>query len=149
MDYTRWAFSLVTVFGVLFLSGTMISLVSSQLQCSKVNWTVSVQQGAIWASLPTVFYGVTTYFELVRSWFANPLKTFGVPEDSAQVFGVGYVVMLITWMMTVWNIHNTEKVACNPDAQEMTEFKKKLMAELQAKQAIEEKNSEAKVEIQK
>jgi hypothetical protein len=144
MDYKLWLFSLAAVFGALFISGVSISLLSSQLQCSKLNWTVSAQQGAIWASVPTLFYGVTTYFEVVRSWFANPLKTFGVPEDSAQVFGVGYVVMLFTWVMTVWNIHNTEKVACNPDANEMTEFKKKLMAELQAKQEAEEKNAAVK-----
>lgn len=142
-------FSLVAVYGVLFISGVIISLLSSQLQCSKINWTVSAQQGAIWASIPTVFYGITTYFEVVRSWFANPLKTFGVPEESAQVFGVGYVVMLLTWMMTVWNINKTEKMACNPDASEMTAFKQKLMADLQAKQEAEEKNAEAKVVAQK
>lgn len=144
MDYKTWLFSIGSVYGVLFISGVIISLLSSQLQCSKINWTVSVQQGAIWASIPSLFYGLTTYFEVARSWFANPLKTFGVPEESAQVFGVGYVVMLLTWIMTVWNIHNTEKIACNPDAGEMTEFKKKLMTELNEKQQAEEKNAEAK-----
>jgi len=149
MDYKLWTFSLVAVYGVLFISGVIISVLSSQLQCSKINWAVSAQQGAIWASVPTVFYGIMTYFEVVRSWFANPLKTFGVPEESAQVFGVGYVVMLLTWMMTVWNINKTEKVTCNPDTSEMTAFKKKLMTELQAKQEVEEKNTEAKVVAQK
>ena len=144
MDYKLWLFSLIAVYGALFVSGMIISLLSSQLQCSKINWLVSLQQGAIWASLPTLFYGVTTYFEVVRNWFANPMKTFGISETMAPVLGVGYVVMLFTWIMTVWNIHNTEKIACNPDAQEMTEFKKKLMAELQAKQEAEEKNSETK-----
>ena len=144
MDYKLWSFSMLAVFGVLLIAGTVISLLSSQLQCSKVNWTVSLQQGAIWSVAPTLFYGITTYFEVVRSWFANPLKTFGLPEETAQVVGVGYVVMLITWIMTVWNIHNTEKVACNPDLQEMTQFKQKLMAELQAKQEAEEKNDEIK-----
>lgn len=145
MDYKLWLYSLLAVYGLLFISGLVISLLSSQLQCSKINWTVSAQQGAIWASVPTIFYGVTTYFEVVRNWFAVPLKTFGVPEDSAQVFGVGYVVMLFTWVMTVLNINRTEKVACNPDAKEMTEFKKKLMAELQAKQEAEEKNASATI----
>lgn len=144
MDYKLWAYSILAVYGVLLIAGVVISLLSSQLQCSKVNWTVSLQQGAIWASVPSIFYGITTYFEVVRSWFANPLKSFGVPEEMSQVVGVGYVVMLITWVMTVWNIHNTEKVSCNPDLQEMTEFKKKLMAELQAKQESEEKNDEKK-----
>jgi hypothetical protein len=144
MDYKLWAFSLVAVYGVLFIAGVILSLLSSQLQCSKINWAVSAQQGAIWASVPTLFYGVTTYFEVVRNWFANPLISFGIPQEYAQVVGVGYVVMLFTWMMTVWNIHNTEKIACNPDAKEMTEFKQKLMAELQAKQEAEEKNDSDK-----
>jgi len=143
MDYKLWAYSLVAVYGVLFISGVLISLLSSQLNCSKLNWAVSAQQGAIWASLPTLFYGVTTYFEFIRNWFSIPLQSFGVPEDKAPMLGVGYVVMLFTWIMTVWNIHNTEKVACNPDAKEMTEFKQKLMAELQAKQEAEEKNASA------
>lgn len=144
MDYKLWSYSILAVFGVLLIAGSVVSLLSSQLQCSKINWTVSLQQGAIWASVPSIFYAITTYSEVVRSWFANPLKTFGLPEDTAQIVGVGYVVMLITWVMTVWNIHNTEKVACNPDLKEMTEFKKKLMAELQAKQEAEEKNDEKK-----
>ena len=145
MDYKLWGFSLIAVFGTLFIAGTVVSLLSSQLQCSKINWAVSAQQGAIWASLPTLFYGITTYFEVVRNWFAIPLQSFGVPEDKAPMLGVGYVVMLITWIMTVWNIHNTEKVACNPDDKEMTEFKQKLMAELQAKQEAEEKNASVKI----
>ncbi len=149
MDYKLWMFSIVAVYGVLFISGVIISILSSQLHCSKINWAGSAQQGAIWASLPTIGYGITTYFEVVRSWFANPLKTFGVPEESAQVFAVGYVVMLLSWVMTVWNINKTEKVACNPDTSEMTAFKQKLMAELQAKQEAEEKNAEAKVVAQK
>jgi hypothetical protein len=133
--------SLAAVYGVLFVSGVIISLLSSQLTCSKINWAVSAQQGAIWASIPTLFYGVTTYLEVVRNWFTVPLQTFGVPQDKAPTIGVGYVVMLFTWMMTVWNINNTEKKACNPDAKEMTEFKKKLMAELDAKQQAEEKTA--------
>jgi hypothetical protein len=145
MDYKLWIMSILAVYGVLFISGVVISLLSSQLQCSKINWLVSVQQGAIWASIPSLFYGVTTYLEVVRNWFTVPLQSFGVPQEKAPVIGVGYVVMLFTWMMTVWNIHNTEKTACNPDAKEMTEFKKKLMAELDAKQEAEEKNASVKI----
>ncbi len=145
MDYKLWLMSLLTVYGVLFISGAIISLLSSQLNCSKVNWTVSTQQGAIWAFIPTLFYGVTTYFEVVRNWFAVPLQSFGIPQEKAPIIGVGYVVMLFTWMMTVWNIHNTEKVACNPDVNEMNQFRQRLMAELQEKQEAEEKNASVKI----
>jgi hypothetical protein len=144
MDIKTWIYSLLAVFGTLFVSGVSISLISSQLQCSKVNWTESARQGVIWSVFPTIFYAISTYFEFFRNWFVNPLRSFGVSEEYAPVVGVGYVVMLITWVATVWNVRNTEKAACNPDVKEMTNFKRKLMDKLKAKQITEEKNAEKK-----
>jgi flagellar biosynthesis/type III secretory pathway chaperone len=50
--------------------------------------------------------------------------------------------MLAGWISIVKNINQSEKAVCNPDAQEMTEFKKKLLAELQQKE--QEKVANAK-----
>lgn len=144
MDFKQWGFSLLAVYAVLYIVGLVISILSSQLQCSKISWTTSAQQGAIWAAYPTGLYALATYFEFVRRPFSNTLLSFGLPEDKAEVIGVGYLVMLIGWIATVWNIHNTEKVACNPDVKEMTEFKQKLIAELQQKEEEKEKNATAK-----
>lgn len=144
MDYKQWGFSILAVYAAMYVVGLAISLLSSQLQCSKISWTTSAQQGAIWAAYPSVVYMLATYFELVRRPFSNTLMSFGLPEDKAEVIGVGYLVMLIGWIATVWNIHNTEKVACNPDVKEMTEFKKKLVTELQQKEEEKEKNATAK-----
>ena len=142
MDYKSWGFSIIAVYAALFVAGLLISVLSGQLQCSKINWSTSAIQGAIFAAPASGVYAISTYFPIIRGPFVNTLISFGLPEDSAQIFGVGYLVMLTSWISTVWAIHNTEKQTCSPDLQEMSEFKKKLLAELQSKQEAEEKNNE-------
>jgi hypothetical protein len=74
----------------------------------------------------------------------NSLKALlGFSQETAEVLGVAYLMMLVSWVATVWNINQTEKAVCNPDAQEMTAFKQKLIAELKQKQEAEDKDNEA------
>jgi len=74
----------------------------------------------------------------------NTLKSLlGFSQENAEVFGVGYLMMLVSWVATVWNVQQTEKNVCNPSAQEMTEFKQKLVAELKQQQEAEQKHNEA------
>lgn len=145
-NYTSWGFSSLAVYGVLTGIGTVISAVSSQLQCSKMSGPTSAMYGAIWATPPALVYILSTFFEWVRSPFTNTLKSapFGLTDESSQFVGVGYLMALTTWIMTSWAINRTERAVCNPDAKEMTDFKKKLVAELQQKQQDEEKNKAVK-----
>lgn len=145
-NYTTWGLSSLAVYGILTGIGVGISAMSSQLQCSKMSGTMSATYGAIWAAPPAIIYLLSTFFQQVRSPFANTLKTapFGLTDESAQFVGVGYLMALVTWIMTSWTINRTERAVCNPDAAEMTAFKKKLIAELQQKQQEEEKNAEKK-----
>lgn len=143
MEIKAWSLSVVAVFVVLFLAGMIISLLSSQLQCSKVGWSTSAVEGAKWSSYSTLVYAVASYFDRVRNPFSSTLVGFGLSADVADVVGVGYLVMLMSWVATVWNIHNTEEAVCNPDVNEMTAFKKKMLAELQAKQEAEDANETA------
>ena len=144
MDFKQWGLSILAVFAILYVVGLLISILSSQLQCSKISWGTSAAQAGIWAAPATGVYALATYFEVIRKPFSNTLVMFGLPQDKADIIGIGYLVMLVTWISTVWNIHNTEKAACNSDAKEMTEFKQKLLAELQSKQEAEEKNAQPK-----
>lgn len=128
----------------LFVSGFIISLLSSQLQCSKISVVTSLKEGGIFASIPTIVYGLATYFDAVRTPFKNTLESFGISPDSSPHMAVGYLVMITCWITSVWIIHSTGASVCVADVQEMTEFKKKLMAELQEKQEAEEKNKETK-----
>lgn len=145
-NYTSWGLSSLAVFGVLTGIGIGISAMSSQLQCSKMSGTSSAMYGTIWAAPPAILYMLATFFQSVRSPFVNTLQSapFGLTDETAQFVGVGYIMALTTWIMTSWAINRTERDVCNPDAKEMTDFKKKLITELQQKQQEEEKNATTK-----
>jgi hypothetical protein len=132
-----------SVYGVLLITGVVISLLSTQLQCSKISFSVAFLEGLKFGVIPTILYGVATYFEVVRTPFIDFFASRGL-EKSAPVFGIGYLIMLGAWVSGVWNVHNSEIATCVPSTSEMTEFKEKLMKELADKQAAEEKNATAK-----
>ena len=132
----------MAVFLILGIAGFIVSILSSQLQCSKRSFTESLKQGFISATAPSLAYAIAAAFELVRNPFSNTLYSFGVPLDKSQIVGVGYVTMIIFWITTVWNIHNTEASVCTPDLKEMSDFKKKLLAELHQKEIEKEKHAQ-------
>lgn len=140
----KFILSIVAVYAMMFVVGMCISLLSSQLLCSKINASVSAIQGSIWAVYPSIVYAISTYFPFIRTPFSNTLQKFGIPESYSHTIGIGYITMCMVWVSTVWLIQNTEKGSCNPDVAEMTEFKKKLLAELQQKQEAQEKNETTK-----
>lgn len=126
---------------VLFIIGFCISLLISFLCCSKVSPTISAKYGAIWMSLPTALFAVANYFDSVRHVFSSVLQSsFGLTEDKAQIVGVGYLMMLGSWIMTTYIIHGTESDVCKPSIDEMKEFQDKLMKELKQKEAEKEEN---------
>jgi len=142
MDWKLLGFSAIAVFAVLGVAGVIISVLSSQLQCSKRNVSESFKQGFISAAGPTLFYAAAAFSELVRNPFSNTLSSFGLPADKADIVGVGYIIMIIFWVTSVWNIHVTEATVCSPDLKEMSEFKKKLLAELHQKEIAKEAHAQ-------
>jgi len=144
MDYKLLAISSACVYGTLFISGTIISLLSSQLHCSKIGWSESFSQGAVFGIMPTIVYAVSAIFLMIRKPFSNTLQTFGIPEMYTPVLGVGYLVMLTCWITVVNNIHKTTKAVCNPDVNEMTRFKKNLLEKIAEKEREKEENAEKK-----
>jgi len=138
MDYKLLAFSGLGVYGVLTLSGMIISLLSTQLQCSKIGFTTSLSQGAISAVGPTIAYILGAAFLIIRHPFSGTFESFGIPEETARIVGVGYLPMLVSWVTMVLNIQNSEKTVCQSTAKEMTDFKKKLLAELAEKEKAKE-----------
>lgn len=144
MEIGKLFVSVGGVYVLLFFAGMILSVASSGIQCQKTDVAEHAKQGAIWAAYPTGIYGLAVYFPVVRRFAVNTLKSLlGFSQETAEVLGVGYLMMLVSWVATVWNIHQTEKNVCNPDAQEMTAFKQKLVAELKQKQEAEEKDNEA------
>ena len=145
MDYKLIAFSAIAVYILLFVSGMIISLISTQLQCSKIDAATSAAQGAISALGPTGFYCLSVIFPQVRRPFSETFKSFGIPDDTAEILGVGYLPMLLSWITMLQNIQNSEKAACQSTLKEMTDFKAKMLAELAQKEKAKEANATLKV----
>lgn len=145
MEFGSFVLAISSVYGSMFVIGFIISIASSGIQCQKTNMATHAKEGAIWSVYPTVIYGATTYFPVLRRFAVQTLKSiFGFSDEIAEVAAVGYLMMLISWVATVWNVSATEKAVCNPDTQEMTQFKQKLIAELKQKQETEEAQAEEK-----
>ena len=130
--------SVAAVSIVLSSCGFIISMLSSYLQCSKTGVGTSIIQGLYFALLPTVAYAISGFFIFIRTPFGNTLKSFGMPEDLAAWVSVGYIVMLASWISSVQVINATEKAVCQPSVNEMADFKKKLLSELQEKEKSKE-----------
>ena len=134
--------ALVIVYGVMAVSGTLISMFSTQLQCSKLNFLESLKHGSIFAVGPTVVYGLAVFFALVRNPFASTLESFGIPHDLAPMLAVAYLTMIMAWISSVILISSSEKAVCVANVREMTEFKQNLLAKLQEKEDARVKNQE-------
>jgi len=141
MDYKLLAFSSLAVFGVLLVSGVVVSLISTQLQCSKIGVSTAFKQGAISAAAPSVVYTLAAAFLLVRDPYSRTFQSFGIDEETARILAVGYLTMLTSWITSVQNVHTSEKTVCQTDIKEMTDFKKKMMAELAEKEKQKEANA--------
>ena len=140
MDYKLLAFSALAVFGVLIGSGTLISMLSTYMQCSKIGFGTSIWEASKAAILPSIAYTLAAAFLVVRHPFSSTFKSFGVPEETAIVVGVGYLPMLVSWVTMVSNIQNSEKTVCQADLKEMSDFRTKMMAELAQKEKAKEAN---------
>ena len=145
MELGKLALAILAVYGSMFLIGMIVSVASSGIQCGKTDAAEHAKQGSIWAVYPTIVYGLTVYFPVLRRFAVNTLRsTFGLSEQYVEIVAVGYLMMLMSWIATVWNISTTEKAVCNPSVDEMSEFKQNLVKKLKEKQEAEEKNNEAK-----
>lgn len=144
MDYQKLALSSGIVFAIMFVSGMIISLLSTQLQCSKIGAGTSALRGLYSAFPPTIVYALASYFDVIRHPFSSTFENFGVASDTASILGVGYLVMITSWVTVVTNVNQSEKLVCKPDLKEMTDFKKKLMSELYLKEKKKQDNAEKK-----
>ncbi len=143
MEYKKLAIASAVVFGIMFVSGVVISLLSTQLQCSKIGFGTSALRGLYSGIPPTIVYALASRFEMISHPFSSTFEMFGVTTDMAKILGVGYLVMLTSWVSVVSNINQSEKAVCTPDLNEMSEFKKKMMAELLQKEQDKEANKTA------
>jgi hypothetical protein len=144
MDYVGLAKASGVVFGIMFLSGVIISLLSTQLQCSKTGFGVAALRGLYGSAFPTIVYALARKFPRILSPFSSTFQKFGIDSQTSEVVGLGYLVMLASWVSVVSNINQSEKAVCKPDLAEMTNFKMVMMQELLQKEKDKQTNAEKK-----
>ena len=144
MEWAKIGLSTLAVYVLLFIVGSVVAVASTMLQCGKIGWGTSLYQGFFFAFFPSILFLLAIIFTVVRNPFANTLAGFGVSREHSPVYGVGYLVMIAAWPFVVWLIHSVSKTVCVSSAAEITDFKKKLMAELQTKEEEKQANAEAK-----
>lgn len=144
MEWGKLAMASGAVYVLLFVIGFLISILSSWLQCDKTSIGTSLYQGLFFGSGPTLAYALASAFTSVRNPFGNTFASFGISTVQAPVYGVAYLVMLFAWVFSVWIIHSTEKTVCVTSNEELNEFKRKLLGELQQKEDEKEANANKK-----
>ena len=87
MDYKQLALASGAVFVVMFVAGMIISLLSTQLQCSKIGATTSALQGLYSAFLPTTIYALATRFSMIRHPFSYTYERYWVSPDKSKFLG--------------------------------------------------------------
>ena len=97
----------------------------------------------ILATVSVSVYAFNRYFEFIRT----PVISFfdSYLPDIKNVFGLWWILFFLGIMPAiVYLVMFAEKKVCNPDLNEMTEFKTKMIAELHAKELEKEKNESKK-----
>ena len=141
MDWVSFGKSAAAVGGIMLSAGVVITYFSSGFLCSKwTNFEWPFISGLILSAISILVYGISRYFEFVRNPVIEFFKSY-LP-DIANVFGLWWIVFFLGIMpATVYIVMFAEKKVCNPDLNEMTEFKKKLIAELHSKELEKEKKA--------
>jgi hypothetical protein len=141
MDWVSFGKSAAAVGGIMLSAGAGITYFSSGFLCSKwsnLEWPFI--SGLILSAISILVYAISRYFEFVRNPVIEYFKSY-LP-DIANVFGLWWIVFFLGIMpATVYIVMFAEKKVCNPDLNEMTEFKKKLIAELHSKELEKEKKA--------
>jgi hypothetical protein len=128
------AISAAGVFGAFAVGNAVILMGSTLTQCSKTDFTNAFKNGAIAAAPCAIAYFLAAFFEFIRAPFVNLFLGFGVQDPMATNLGLGYIVMLLLWPMTVWAVHNSTTSTCVASVDEMSKFKTELLAKLKDKQ---------------
>lgn len=130
----------VLVFAAMFGVGFVLSIVMSTLQCSKRAYTISMQEGLFFSGLVTGVHWIASSYSAVRLPFARVMMMFGTAPEKAETMGIGYLMMLMSWVGITRMYHSTEVEVCKPSVDEMAKVKADLMKKLAQKEDEQEAN---------
>ncbi len=130
----------ILVFAGMFCVGFVLSLIMSTMQCSKRGYAISMQEGLFFSAMVSGIHWIATAFDSVRLPFARVMMMFGTAPEKAEAMGIGYLMMLMSWVGITRMYHSTEVEVCKPSVDEMAKVKADLMKELAEKEKAKEDN---------
>ncbi len=129
-----------SIFAMFTLFGFGLAIVMSLTQCSKTDTWVSVKEGLMWSTFPTIVYIILRISPYIQSEFSNGAKTVfgwtGYASDQAGYdnLGMSYALVLIGLIVTTRMVHTVEVAVCKPDVDELAAFQEDLMKQLKEKE---------------
>jgi len=137
---TKWILTMGISFLVLFVAGVILCLASTFFMCEKIDIMESLKESALFAVFPSLVPALTYFIPSVLHPFENVLRdTFGVSPEKAPMLGLGYIMMLISWVTGARAVGSIQKTVCIPTVDEVAAFKAHFQKKVAVKDADEEK----------
>jgi hypothetical protein len=142
------AIAIGALFGGLWIFGFCLALVLTTVQCSKQDFIISTYEGAIWASLPVLFYTILEFFPYMKSEFASGVQyLFGwtglaTDPESWNTLGLSYALILAGLIVTTRLVHTISVQVCKPTKAELSAFTENLMKSLKEKEDAKKHDEE-------
>jgi hypothetical protein len=130
-----------SLFIMFWLFGSALAMIITVSQCSKNDAYISMKEGFLWASFPTIVYIILQLSPYVLSIFSEGTKTFfswtgmAADDEGYKTLGIAYAMVLAGLMVTTRMMHTAEVAVCKPDVSELAAFQEDLMKKLKEKQA--------------
>jgi hypothetical protein len=118
---------------VLFVTGTVLSILISTMTCAKTDFTGSTMLGFIWSLFGSLIYILTNWeytSPYVLPAFIGPLGGY---TNDPSLIGKIYAMLLMTAVTTAWLFYETDKQICVSSKDELRAFSSKLGEELKKK----------------
>jgi hypothetical protein len=133
-----------SLFIMFWIFGSALAMIITVYQCSKNDGYISIKEGFMWASFPTVVYIILQLSPYVLSIFSDGCRVFfswtgmASDEEGYKILGIAYAMVLAGLMVTTRMIHTAEVAVCKPDVSELAAFQEDLMKSLKEKQAAKQ-----------
>ena len=138
-----WITRTLIAYGVLFAAGFVACLLVPFLSCEKLDALPALIEGAIFALPPALVSVLERFVPAAIAPFVNVVRdTFGVDPEKAPAIGLGYVMMLVAWVMGTRMVTRINKQVCIPTVDEVAEFRKNLQNRVAKQDVKEEKSKE-------
>jgi hypothetical protein len=119
------------IFGTLFFgAGFGLMIYSTQGACKKQDLVAAAIDSAIMSAIMVATYLLLPYFGILVEPVRRLLIGFHLAENTADWISQAYILMLMSWIVTMWAGLRIQQRVCKPSKKERDKFKADLLAKL-------------------